>query len=67
MLMRVDDMYCAPGPRPICLSAHEFVQVRAMVTRVGLRLDDFFQIRLEFADPEAKEAPPIAVLLTPRV
>jgi len=38
-----------------------------MVTRVGLRLDDFFQIRLEFADPEAKEAPPIAVLLTPRV
>lgn len=64
--MPLDEKYFAPGPRPIRLSASEFVQVRAMVTRAGLRLDDIFQIRLEFADLEAKGAPPIRVLLTPR-
>jgi hypothetical protein len=66
MLMPLDEKYYAPGPRPIRLSASEFVQVRAMVTRAGIRLDDFFQIRLEFANVEEKEASPVRVLLTPR-
>ena len=64
--MPLDEKYSAPGPRPIRLSASEFLQVRAMVTRAGLRLDDFFQIRLEFADLEGEEAPPVRVLLMPR-
>ena len=62
----LDETYSAPGPRPIRLSASEFVQVRAMVTGAGLRLDDFFQIRLEFADLEEEGVPPVRVLFTPR-
>jgi hypothetical protein len=64
--MLEDDKYYAPGPRLIRLSASEFLQVRATVARAGLRLDDFFQIRLEFADVEEKGMPPVRVLLTPR-
>lgn len=64
--MLQDEKYYAPGPRLISLSASEFLQVRAMVTKAGLRLDDFFQIRFEFADLEEEEAPPVRVLLMPR-
>lgn len=64
--MLQDEKYYAPGPRRIRLSASEFLQVRAVVARAGLRLDDFFKIRLEFADLEGEESPPVRVLLTPR-
>jgi hypothetical protein len=54
------------GPRPIRLSASEFEQVRAVIGQTGARMDDFFSVRLEFADRRTPSSRPIRVVLTPR-